>query len=178
MSDKNDLKGRLVPAVCTQCGATLEVDPTQDAAVCKYCNTPFIVQKAVENYTVQQAKIEHVDTVKLDMKGTADSFFSFVGEQMSESRKIRAEERRERRALDREITRLFLKIFGFIMIGMVLFGMVMIVIDMIRGDSGEETDSTGANESTTACYILPGTGSGQPASLEAFDFDGDTALHV
>jgi len=178
MSDKNDLKGRLVPAVCTQCGATLEVDPTQDAAVCKYCNTPFIVQKAVENYTVQQAKIEHVDTVKLDMKGTADSFFSFVGEQMSESRKIRAEERRERRALDREITRLFLKIFGFIMIGMVLFGMVMIVIDMIRGDSGEETDSTGANESTTACYILPGADGEQSASLDAFDFDGSTALHV
>lgn len=178
MSDKNDLKGRLVPAVCTQCGATLEVDPTQDAAVCKYCNTPFIVQKAVENYTVQQAKIEHVDTVKVDMKGTADSFFHFVGEQMSESRKIRAEERRERRALDREITRLFLKIFGFIMIGMVLFGMVMIVIDMIRGDSGEETDSTGANESTTACYILPGADGKQPESLEAFDFDGGTARHV
>jgi len=178
MSDKNDLKGRLVPAVCTQCGATLEVDPTQDAAVCKYCNTPFIVQKAVENYTVQQAKIEHVDTVKVDMKGTADSFFHFVGEQMSESRKIRAEERRERRALDREITRLFLKIFGFIMIGMVLFGMVMIVIDMIRGDSEEETSGTESYESTTACYILPGTGSGQPASLDAFDFDGGTALHV
>ncbi len=32
MSEENDLKTRLVPAVCTQCGAKLEVDPTQDAA--------------------------------------------------------------------------------------------------------------------------------------------------
>lgn len=178
MSDKNDLKGRLVPAVCTQCGATLEVDPTQDAAVCKYCNTPFIVQKAVENYTVQQAKIEHVDTVKLDMKGTADSFFSFVGEQMSESRKIRAEERRERRAMDREMNKAFIKIFGYMMLTMMVIAVIWSVVIMIRGDSGEETSGAESYESKTACFILPGAGSEQPASLEAFDFDGDTALHV
>ena len=27
---------RLVPAVCTQCGGQVEVDPKQEAAVCKY----------------------------------------------------------------------------------------------------------------------------------------------
>ena len=33
-------KVKLVAAVCTQCGAQLEVDPNAEAAVCKYCNTP------------------------------------------------------------------------------------------------------------------------------------------
>ena len=47
MSSVDDLRARLVPAVCTQCGAALEVDPTQEAAVCKYCNTPFIRQSRI-----------------------------------------------------------------------------------------------------------------------------------
>ena len=41
MSEK---KTNLVPAVCTQCGAKLEVDPDQEAAVCPYCGTPFITE--------------------------------------------------------------------------------------------------------------------------------------
>jgi hypothetical protein len=41
-----------VPAKCTQCGAALEVDKSQDAAICPYCKTPFIVDKAINNYNV------------------------------------------------------------------------------------------------------------------------------
>ena len=41
----------LVPAKCTSCGATLTLDPSQDAALCPFCNTPFIVEKAINNYT-------------------------------------------------------------------------------------------------------------------------------
>ena len=37
-------------AKCTNCGANLEVDNTKDAAVCPYCNTPYIVEKAIHNY--------------------------------------------------------------------------------------------------------------------------------
>ena len=102
MSNEANQNTRLVPAICTQCGGQLEVDPTQEAAVCKYCGTPFIVEKAIQNYNIQHATIEHVDTVNIDMKGTADSFFSFVGTQMSESRALRREERKERRAEERE----------------------------------------------------------------------------
>jgi tetratricopeptide (TPR) repeat protein len=40
----------LVAAKCTQCGASLEVDAAQDAAICKHCGTPFIVEKAISNY--------------------------------------------------------------------------------------------------------------------------------
>ena len=178
MGDENDLRARLVPAICTQCGAKLEVDPTKDAAVCQYCNTPFVVQKAVENYTVQQAKIEHVDTVKLDMKGTADSFFNFVGEQMSESRKIRAEERRERRAADREMNKAFIKIFGYMVLFMMIIALIWSVVFMIRGDSGEESAETTSYESKTTCYILPGVNSERAESLAGFAVDGEETQRV
>ena len=42
----------LVPAKCISCGAILKVDDTLDAAVCDYCRTPFIIDKAINNYTI------------------------------------------------------------------------------------------------------------------------------
>ena len=41
----------LVPAICTQCGSKLEVDPGKEAAICPYCKTPFITQKAINHYS-------------------------------------------------------------------------------------------------------------------------------
>lgn len=41
----------LTKAQCTNCGSALEVDSSQEAAVCPYCNTPYIVEKAINNYT-------------------------------------------------------------------------------------------------------------------------------
>ena len=40
----------LVAAKCTSCGASLEVDSTKEAAVCPYCGTAYIVEKAINNY--------------------------------------------------------------------------------------------------------------------------------
>ena len=42
----------LLPCKCPNCGAELEVDKSNEAAVCKYCNTPFIVEKAINNYNI------------------------------------------------------------------------------------------------------------------------------
>lgn len=39
-----------VAAKCTQCGASLEVDNSKDTAICSACQTPFIVEKAINNY--------------------------------------------------------------------------------------------------------------------------------
>ena len=47
MEIKTEQKMRFVPATCTKCGAALDVDPSQDAAVCPYCDTAFIVEKAI-----------------------------------------------------------------------------------------------------------------------------------
>ena len=169
MSEENDLKTRLVPAVCTQCGAKLEVDPTQDAAVCPYCNTPYIVDKAIQNYNVQNARIEHADTVKIDMKGTADSFFGFLGKQLSESRELRREIRAENREEEREIRRGFFKIFGYMAIGMFVLAAIMFIVSLIRGDS-DETGTAPAEPEQTVCHILPADGD---APLRVWDFTVD-----
>ena len=39
-----------VAAKCTSCGGILTVDDTKDAAVCQYCGTPFVVEKAVNHF--------------------------------------------------------------------------------------------------------------------------------
>lgn len=40
----------LTMARCTNCGANLQVDMQKEAAVCEYCGSAFIVEKAVTNY--------------------------------------------------------------------------------------------------------------------------------
>lgn len=42
----------LVPCKCTNCGANLQVDNTKDAAICEFCGSAFIVEKAINNYNV------------------------------------------------------------------------------------------------------------------------------
>ena len=42
----------LVPAKCPQCGAQLKVNNELDAAICEYCNTTFIVDKAINNFNI------------------------------------------------------------------------------------------------------------------------------
>lgn len=42
----------LVNAKCTNCGATLTVDNNKEAAICQYCNSAFIVEKAINNYNI------------------------------------------------------------------------------------------------------------------------------
>lgn len=57
----------LIPARCTQCGAELQVDSTAEAAICQYCQTPFIVEKAINNYnTYHQYKIENAQIHMVD----------------------------------------------------------------------------------------------------------------
>ena len=59
-----------VAAICTACGATLQVDSTHDAAICKYCGTPFIVEKAINNYNVTNHI--HADSVNVFDSGKKD----------------------------------------------------------------------------------------------------------
>lgn len=42
----------LVSAICTQCGGQLKVDSKLEAAVCNYCNAPFIIEKAINKYNI------------------------------------------------------------------------------------------------------------------------------
>lgn len=105
-------KTNLVPAVCTQCGGALEVDPLQEAAVCKYCGTPFIVEKAIHNYSIQHATIEHADNVTVDMSGTVKNVLDYMGEQAKARRDFRREERREQSERDKVFIGSFFKYFA------------------------------------------------------------------
>lgn len=42
----------LAKATCPSCGAALPVDSSKDAAICSYCGTPFIVEKAIQSYNI------------------------------------------------------------------------------------------------------------------------------
>lgn len=41
-----------VQAKCPNCGGVLAVDNSNEAAVCQFCNTPFIVERAINNYNI------------------------------------------------------------------------------------------------------------------------------
>ena len=52
----------LVAAKCTQCGAAIEVDATKESGICKYCGTPFITEKVINNYTYNNSyNIENIE---------------------------------------------------------------------------------------------------------------------
>lgn len=53
----------LVPAICTQCGAQIEVDNTHEAGICKHCGTAFITEKAINNYNTYITNHIHTDKV-------------------------------------------------------------------------------------------------------------------
>lgn len=146
---------KIVPASCTQCGGTVEVDPQTEKAVCPFCGTAFIVEKAVNNYNIQHATIEHADNVNIDMTGSVKTVLDFVGNQMkvsrAERRKAREEEAKTRRMIDRG----FLKIFGIMCIGMLIIALVSVVIMLLTGTDSESEfyEYTYSEDHTVSCYI-------------------------
>lgn len=94
----------LVPAQCTNCGGLLKVDPSQEAAVCQFCGTPFIVSKAVNNYNVQNNTYQ-TTVVNQAKKGTVESILDYASQrkqQQLEEERLRAEEERRRAEEERK----------------------------------------------------------------------------
>ncbi len=55
----------LVPAICPNCGAILKIDDTKEAAVCTYCQTPFISEKSIQNYNIRNTiNIQNATIIK------------------------------------------------------------------------------------------------------------------
>lgn len=42
----------LIPAKCTECGASIKVDSDKEAGICEYCGTPFITEKVINNFNL------------------------------------------------------------------------------------------------------------------------------
>ena len=59
---------KYVPAKCPNCGGALQVDAEKDAAICEYCKTPFVVEKAINNYnqSIQNQTINNNGTINVE----------------------------------------------------------------------------------------------------------------
>ena len=60
---------KFVPAKCTNCGASLEVDSGQKAAVCPYCNSAYIVEKAIQEYQINVSGNVMVNGTTINING-------------------------------------------------------------------------------------------------------------
>ncbi|MBQ8000298.1 MAG: hypothetical protein IJ298_03665 [Ruminococcus sp.] len=69
----------LVAAKCTQCGQNLQIDDAKEAAVCPYCDTPFITEKAINNYKLEIGNVV-VEGVSVETKlNNAEVFYKMHG---------------------------------------------------------------------------------------------------
>ncbi len=67
-----------VQAKCPNCGGILAVDKSIDAAVCQFCNTPFIVEKAVNYYNTTNNVNVGAGAV-VNVTGNLNSDFEIIG---------------------------------------------------------------------------------------------------
>ena len=62
----------ITAAKCTQCNANIQVDSSKDAAICEHCNTPFIVEKAINLYNMtvraQTAVVINTSSISQDFE--------------------------------------------------------------------------------------------------------------
>lgn len=69
----------LVPAKCTQCGANIEVDSTNEAGICKFCGTPFVTEKAINNYTTNITNINNFSGANINVSsGNIDNLLKLA----------------------------------------------------------------------------------------------------
>lgn len=72
-----------VAAICTQCGASIEVDESKEAGICSHCGTAFITEKVINNYHIHNTtnvtnKIEHA-TINVKKGDDASDIFKRYG---------------------------------------------------------------------------------------------------
>lgn len=70
----------LIPGICTQCGATISVDNHKDAMVCPYCNTPFIVEKAIHQFNITYSITNNITANNVIIQNVEKDFEIIGGE--------------------------------------------------------------------------------------------------
>lgn len=58
----------IVAARCPQCGAALQVEEKSDAGICSFCGTPFITEKAINNYIVNKNNIYNIQNANFTIQ--------------------------------------------------------------------------------------------------------------
>lgn len=64
-----DQSTKLVPGTCTNCGASLQVDPSLQAAICPACGTPYIVQQAINSFNISSIGSISVGNAVISLPG-------------------------------------------------------------------------------------------------------------
>jgi predicted RNA-binding Zn-ribbon protein involved in translation (DUF1610 family) len=167
---------KMVPAICTQCGGKVEVDKTKAEATCPFCGSSFMIEKAVNNYNVQYANIEHADNVNIDVTGAVKEVLNFAGAQMNESRKVRQEQRKIDSEIHRRNSAAFFKLYGFMLAGMLAFALIAFIIMQFTGDTEDNAQSDETGTSVIDCWVNEGAlftdiGIGDDLEWKYQDFD-------
>jgi predicted RNA-binding Zn-ribbon protein involved in translation (DUF1610 family) len=148
---------KMVPALCTQCGGNVEVDLSKETAKCPYCGMEFIVEKAVNNYNVKYAHVEHADNVNIDVTGAVKEVLDFAGEQLKEGREDRRQREKEFAEQSRQSSAAFLKKMGIMFGGMFVFAIVAFLVMFFSGKmDGDESASSNDEGSTIECRLEDG----------------------
>ena len=66
-----DQSTKLVPGTCTNCGSSLQVDPSLQAAICPACGTPYIVQQAINNFNVNSSGNINIENAVINIPGSS-----------------------------------------------------------------------------------------------------------
>lgn len=69
----------LIPGICSQCGATLSVDKSKEAMICPYCNTPFVVEKAIQMFNMSYNITNNINAQNVIIEGKDNYDFNIVG---------------------------------------------------------------------------------------------------
>lgn len=62
----------LVKVQCTNCGGNLEVDSSKEAAICPFCNTPYVVEKAITQYVTKNTYNKNINIANATINVTGD----------------------------------------------------------------------------------------------------------
>ncbi len=109
---------KMMPAICTQCGGKVEVDAQRENAICQYCGMQFIVEKAINTYNVQHAKVGHVDSITINKTSAVESVLSFVKDQQKRIDEEKIEKKEEERKKREESDKFFKKYWWILLLVM------------------------------------------------------------
>lgn len=62
----------IINAKCTNCGANLKVDSSRDAAICEFCGSAYVVEKAVQNYNITNNNQINANVVNIYGESSCD----------------------------------------------------------------------------------------------------------
>ena len=90
---------KIVPAICTQCNGQIKVDSSQEAAVCEFCGTAFIVDKAIKNYyiqsNIQNNNYNIQNNIQNSKRGAVESVLGFIERKQAEEQRKKDEAKRK-----------------------------------------------------------------------------------